>query len=285
MIIEASFFKLLHIWSAQERTRLYRNVRLIEEHSRDFFEAQGASEFANVITNELSSVGIDIPERLVIQGYPYPDNSRKHVDIYVNLEEYIRKAKIHKAYMSRNNYIEVKLFSGKDDTRGTQTITENIGYIINDILRMSLLTNRTPSRDEGISRYLLVLFDSHPENYIAYRRRDRKIRTWIEDLLLPLDFLQKLRKQKKGELPELTEMPVFNSSGTLRINLSDVNNVPNSMFSALQDGLNDKISRRSQLNIPYIKYCMFPFIGTNQSYFFLFRFFEITVSKAKSEED
>ncbi|MEA3328744.1 MAG: hypothetical protein U9Q08_03315 [Candidatus Omnitrophota bacterium] len=281
MIIEASFFKLLHIWSAQERIKLNRTIPLFDEHSRDFYEAQGASEFANVITNELSSVGIDIPERLVIQGYPYPDNSHKHVDIYVNLEEYIKKAKIHKAYMSRNNYIEVKLFSGKDNTKGTQTITENAGYIINDILRMALLTNKTPSRNEGISRYLLVLFDNHPENYISYRGRDRQIRTWIEDLLLPLDFVRKLKKQKKGELPELTDMPRFNSSGTLRINLSDVKSVPNSMFNALQNGLNNKITRHSQLNIPYIKYCMFPFIGTNQSYFFLFRFFEISVGKIK----
>lgn len=105
MIIEPAFFKLLYIWTAQRGTVQSKATK--EKHTgrrikpdkfskkKGIYETQMASIFANAIRNELSVLGIDIPDRLVIQSYPYPKSSEgKQADIYVNLGEesrYIKK--------------------------------------------------------------------------------------------------------------------------------------------------------------------------------------------------
>lgn len=286
MIIESAFFKLLHIWTAQRRDRIYyRQTRLIEppkfSKEKEVYEVQIASVFANVIRNELSVLGIDIPDRLVIQGYPYPKDKSKQADIYVNLYEFKKKAHIPISYVSEDNFIEVKLFSGKYITKGQQTTTENIGSIINAILRLAFLTgerslnNNPDGVPSGIpARYLLVLFDSHPKDYISYKTKKRKFRRWIEELLVPLDLIENLRKQKIDMRHQnIGEINSFSYSGTILLNLNDKEEIPDGMFEKLIEGFT--IKRNLFLKIPFIKYIIFPLNGSNGFYSFLLRIFEV----------
>jgi len=279
MIIESAFFKLLHIWTAQKRGKYERPISLLEYLQerpfapREFYETQFASIFANIIKNELPGLGIDIPERLVVQGYPYPDNPRKQVDIYVDLTEYVSKANIPFVYISKQNYIEVKLFGGKYTTRGGLTTTENIGYIINDILRLSLFTKKAQNFENGVpSRYLLVIFDGYPKDYIAYSNRE-----WLEELFLPLSFPGILKKQIKNRMDAIDRMPYMSYSQTIELRLSNKKNVPDSLFNKIRNDFVVKIDRHTLLRIPFIKYSIFPLNGSELFYAFLFRLFNIGI--------
>ena len=284
MLIESAFFKLLHIWTAQERIKLYKLAKLFESHGRTFYEAQAASEFANLIMNELLSVGIHIPERFVIQNSSYPDNSHKRVDIKINFSEYFKASKMLSSYISRNNFIEVKLYGSIDSTIGGETKTENIGSILNDILRLELFTRSLAGGSRERAKYMLVYFDDHPKKYVAYNKKGGGRREWIEKLLVSLSSSGDISKQSKGEIPNISKMPVVNFSGNLEINLNNTKDVPNSMFNKIVNGLGKKINRNSTLKIPFVKYMVFPFSGNHQAYFFLIRIFNVKIIKGSTHK-
>ncbi|MCK5494280.1 MAG: hypothetical protein KAJ14_14305, partial [Candidatus Omnitrophica bacterium] len=252
---------------------------ILESHSRTFYEAQAASEFANLIMNELLAVGVHIPERFVIQNSSYPDDSHKRVDIKVDLKEYFSAANMLTSYISENNFIEVKLFGSIGSTIGTAAKTDNIGSILNDILRLEFLTKSVSGITQSVSKYMLIYFDNHPRNYIAYNKRGGSRRKWVEDLLISLNSSADIYKQSEGEIPHIGKMPCLNFSGNLEIDLSDTVDIPNTMFERLKARLKVEISRNVKLQIPFVKYMVFPFAKESQAYFFLIRIFDVKIEK------
>ena len=116
-----------------------------------------------------------MPARFVIQEYPYPSDSSKQVDIFVNLEEYIKKSNISISYVSQDNYIEVKSFIQQNTSKSSPPKTENIGRILNEILRLTLLTSQRGLKTIP-AHYLLIIFKGHPKKYLSYTTKDKKER-------------------------------------------------------------------------------------------------------------
>lgn len=281
MLIESAFFKLLHIWTAQERIKILNQTKLFKSHDRTFYEAQVASEFANLVMNELSDAGVHIPESFVIQNCPYPDDSYRRVDVKVSLHEYFDAVKMLPSYISKNNFIEVKLFAGG----GTEAKTYNIGSILNDMLRLELLTKTISVKHKDSSKYMIVCFDNHPKNYLAYNRGTGGRRQWIGDLLIPSRFGENIYKQAKGNTSNINIMPVLNFSGRIELDLSDTSDIPGTMFDAITHGLDKvRINRTSIIQIPFVKYTIFPFTEEHQAYLFLIRIFNITIKKASKNK-
>ena len=91
MIIEASFFKLFSYVSAVDKFQKETQFVKAKESpkfskERNIYESQIVGMFADIIKSELRSLGIFVPARFVIQEYPYPSDSSKQVDIFVNLD-------------------------------------------------------------------------------------------------------------------------------------------------------------------------------------------------------
>ena len=72
-------------------------------------------------------------------------------------------------------------------------------------------------------------------------------------------------------------MPPLTFLGTIELDLSDKEEVPDVMFNKLKEGFEDKIKRDSILKLSFIKYCIFPLNDSNNFYFFLFRFFKCSI--------
>lgn len=68
-------------------------------------------------------------------------------------------------------------------------------------------------------------------------------------------------------------------SGTIELDLKDTKEIPDSMLEKMRKSLVDEIEikREDSIKIPFVKYCIFPFDGSNNFYSFLFRFFRVKI--------
>jgi hypothetical protein len=89
--------------------------------------------------------------------------------------------------MKIHNWIEAKFFGGIGRQAGHQTKSENAAKIALDLFRLCLFVQEERSRHRENGRYLVVVFNRNPKDYLALRRRDSAFpkREWLNLLLQP----------------------------------------------------------------------------------------------------
>ena len=158
----------------------------------------------------------------------------------------------------------MKSFIQQSASKTSPPKTENVGKILNEVLRLTLLTFQRELKTIP-AHYLLIIFKGHPKKYLSYTTKDKKERKWIKEFFIPLS------------VTSVEKMPPLTFLGTIELDLSDKEEVPDVMFNKLKEGFEDKIKRDSILRLSFIKYCIFPLNDSNNFYFFLFRFFECSI--------
>ena len=179
MIIEGAFLKL---------------PELLLGHSspRKQYEATLTSHFAMGVLLELSARNIELPMHRIHIERPYPDITESkfpgRADLYVDLGGVYSKGLWHELYgMKPNNWIEAKYFGGIGRNIGSQTKTTNAAVIAFDLFRLCLYVQELRSSDRDNGRYLLVVFNRKPSEYLALSRQstDFPKRKWLSNLLNP----------------------------------------------------------------------------------------------------
>lgn len=179
MIIEGAFLKLPEIllghWSPETQ-----------------YEATLTNYIAMGVLLELSARNIGLPmEHIHIEkSYPKINKSKstKRLDLYVDLEGIYNNVSNHNLYgMKDKNWIEAKFFGGMGRQAGTQKKTENVAIIALDLFRLCLFIKESRSKFRDNARYLLLVFNRQPKNYLAFRRKNSSYpkREWLNLLLKP----------------------------------------------------------------------------------------------------
>ena len=160
MIIEGAFFKLPDYF-------------LSKDDASQYYESYLISYFTLAIFLELQNRGVNNPFLNIQMDKPYPKEKNKRVDIYVNIP-WLSAEKVRSSAegygIFKENWIEVKFFGGKGSAKGKQTKTENIGAILNDILRLKFYA------PWNSGRYCLIGFNRKPEEYLAFYKKKTKER-------------------------------------------------------------------------------------------------------------
>jgi len=180
MIIEGAFLKL-------------PELLLGHTFPSEQFEATQTNYLAMAALLELSGRNIQAPMRRVHLEKPYPkltaSKSPGRADLYIDLRGLFTGLWENLYGMKPHNWIEAKYFSGIDRNNPSQPKTQNAARIILDLMRLCLFVqeDRSQTRDRG--RYLVLVFNREPSQYVAFRRNNSRIpeRTWLTELLNPGD--------------------------------------------------------------------------------------------------
>lgn len=175
MIIEGAFLKLpeLMLGHSEPRTQ---------------FEATLLNQLAMGVLIELSARNIELPMHRIHTERSYSKfkgiGSLGRADLYVDLSDtFFNKGLWHHLYgMKPYNWIEAKYFGGIGRQAGSQSKTENAAYIALDIFRLCLFIEEIRHSTRENSRYLLILFKSHPKDYLAFGSKDNSERSWLINL-------------------------------------------------------------------------------------------------------
>jgi len=177
MIIEGAFLKL-------------PELLLGHMFPKEQYEATLINHLAMGVLLELSARNIELPMHRVHIERPYPVVSGAQVpgraDLYVNLEGVFVTGLWHNLYgMKTHNWIEAKFFGGIGRQSGNQTKSENAAKIAFDLFRLCLFVQEERSKHRDNARYLVVVFNRDPKDYIALHRRDSSFpeRQWLNILL------------------------------------------------------------------------------------------------------
>lgn len=180
MIIEGAFLKL-------------PELLLGHMFPKEQYEATLLNYLAMGVLLELSARSIELPMHRIHLERPYPEVSG-HVtgraDLYVNLGGTSGHGLGHNLYgMKPDNWIEAKFFGGIGRQAGTQTKVENAGRIAFDLFRLCLFVQEERSKVRNNGRYLVVVFNRRPQDYLAFRRQKSgfRDRIWLTRLLQPGD--------------------------------------------------------------------------------------------------
>jgi len=174
MIIEGAFLKLPEL--------LLRHVMYREQ-----YEATLTNRLAMAVLLELSARNVELPMNRIHIEKPYPEISNR-VDPYVDLVGLFNNVVNHNLYgMKIYNWIEAKFFGGVGRQIGHQQKVSNAGKIALDLLRLCLFVREDRSAYRSNGRYLLVVFNREPGDYVAFRRRvsDFPEREWLDILSEP----------------------------------------------------------------------------------------------------
>ena len=176
MIIESAFFKLPelllgHMFPAEQ------------------YESTLNNYLAMGVLLELNARNVPLPMTRVHIEKPYPSIGQSRspglADLYADLQGLFPESARDLYGMKPNNWIETKFFSGIDRRAGTEPRTTNAAELALDLLRLCLYV-QDRSRTGDNTRYLVVVLDREPSEYLAFRRRDGgSERSWMRDLLRP----------------------------------------------------------------------------------------------------
>jgi len=175
MIIESAFYNL-------------PELLMIMGSDRDMYEATLINSFAMGVHSALNARNIDMPTKRIHAEKPYPELNDNitpgRADLFVDLSS-IYGSSFHQSYgMNQSNWIEAKYFGGLGRVKSAQGKTNNAGSILLDILRLSLLVKEARSKNRENARYLLLLFNRHPEEYLSLKRNSC-VKEWIIPMLKP----------------------------------------------------------------------------------------------------
>lgn len=177
MIIEGAFLKL-------------PELLLGHSYPRSQYEATLVNHLAMGVLLELAARNIELPMYKIHIEKPYSDISKKkspgRADLYVDLSGIFKKGLCHNEYgMKNHNWLEAKYFGGIGRQRGRPQKVINAALIAIDLLRLCLFVQETRSKDRGNSRYLVLIFNRNPKDYLAFSRQNSSNREWINSLLRP----------------------------------------------------------------------------------------------------
>lgn len=181
MIVEGAFLKL---------------PELLLGHSspRRLYEATLTSHLAMGVLLELPARNIELPMHQIHIERSYPDKNLSkapgRVDLYIDLSGVYTEGLWHELYgMKPDNWIEAKFFGGIGRNVGTQTKTTNSAVIALDLFRLCLFVQEWRSKYRNNARYFLMIFNRHPNEYLAIYRQssDFPEREWLNRLLQPGD--------------------------------------------------------------------------------------------------
>jgi len=156
MLIEAAFYKL---------SDYFQSI----ESPGELYEAQLSFIFAVAIFQEFQARGFSYLLPNIQVNRPYPEKLSRKADIFVK----IPKSKLPPEILHRwaasgvceENWIEVKFFGGAERKESTEPKTQNLGKILEALLRLKFY-----AREGG--KYLLIVFNRLPEYYLPLKRRE-----------------------------------------------------------------------------------------------------------------
>lgn len=151
------------------------------------FEATVVHLFSVAILMELNARNIPRYFQHVATEKPYPTkglNDRPiHADIFVNLNEAYPGHGYIDSYGTRyQNWIEAKAFLSTVRKRSAPPLTENVGRIIRDLLRICIFPEELQGKIRQNGRYLLLIFSDSPSKSLAMSTNTQK-RLWLSNLL------------------------------------------------------------------------------------------------------
>jgi hypothetical protein len=189
MIIENAFLKLPELLTSNY------------DHG-DTFEATVVHYLATAIHMELNSRNIPRPFEHVATEKPFPtkaiDGKAIRCDLFVNLKGAVLMGTRIELYGTRElNWVEAKVYMGSSRASSTPPKTSHAGKILRDLLRLCLLPEELQGRMRQNGRYMLIVCDSHPSEYLPLKNRG-----WLSTLF----------KEKDPVL----EIPLSNEPDTLR---------------------------------------------------------------------
>lgn len=154
------------------------------------YEASIVGAFSLAILQELNGRNIQNPiSCLIAERRYFGEEENVRADLCVELSTTFVGSKAFSSYGFRfTNWIEAKYFR---KTEGTPPSNQNMSSIINDLLRLAILTPDEANKDgKGSSgRYFLHVYQGDPiANKLltkARKRKDAADRVWIEKILTP----------------------------------------------------------------------------------------------------
>jgi hypothetical protein len=167
MLLESAFYKLPELMS--------------DTQNSGQVEASVVQYLANALQMEINSRSAPFSYNLIFVEEPYPIKKSRGSQLRADLLFYAGKAIpstsqfFLKYYGFRvEQWLEAKTFFRSSG----QAKTQNLGKIVKDIMRLCLLPEEFQGKNRNIGRYLLLVFDKHPRQYLAISNRQ-----WAEDLI------------------------------------------------------------------------------------------------------
>lgn len=154
MIIESAFYNLPEI--------------ILSEESNSLGEYSIRNMFSSSVLLEFNSRNVPYPLQNIKLEERYPYNKKLKCDLVVFLGDIANKSLNKHFGFCKTNWIEIKYFgSFSRKAKGSESVTENIGKILDDILRLCLLIDEPQGNIKENGRYLICIFDQNPETYLS----------------------------------------------------------------------------------------------------------------------
>lgn len=166
MIIEGAFSKIPEV--------------LINYENRDeLYEANIVNILTNAIILELNARNIDNPLMKIQLEKRYHPSQNIRCDMYSKFDFLDNKILPDYGYY-QENWIEAKYYGGINRNAGSETKSENAASILYDLYRLAKYTNGK----QNIGLYCLCIFNSQPNSYLAFHRKQGNTeREWLSKLL------------------------------------------------------------------------------------------------------
>lgn len=175
MIIESAFYNL-------------PELLMLGSSDKETYEATLINRMAMGVLTGLTARNIELPMKRIHIEKPYPDINKEYcpgrADLFIDLSS-IYSSSFHRRYgMNSDNWIEAKYFGGIGRQSSAQAKTYNAGIIAQDLLRLCLFVKEERSKSRNNARYLVLLFNRRPEEYLSLQRNS-VVQSWILPLLQP----------------------------------------------------------------------------------------------------
>ncbi len=195
MLIESAFLKL-------------PELMLSSYQHEGSVEAMVVQHLATGLQMELNCRSVPFAYNHITVETPYPNQNHKgtvfRADLLFEAAGSVPSTSRLKQYgFKEKQWLEAKSFFGRG--KSSPATTQNIGRIIKDIVRLCLLPEELLGAIRQNGRYILLVFDSHPANYLAYSDR-----SWLKSMFE--DMSPNLRIDLRAEKQSLVKAIVNSAS-------------------------------------------------------------------------
>lgn len=195
MLLESAFLKL-------------PELMLSSHQHKGSVEAMVVQHLATGLQMELNCRSVSFAYNHIAIETPYPNQNQKgtvfRADFLFEATGSVPSASRLDQYgFKEKQWLEAKSFFGRG--KYSPATTQNIGRIIKDIIRLCLLPEELQGAIRQNGRYILLVFDSPPANYLAYSDR-----AWLKSMFE--DKSPSLRIDLQAEKPSLVNAVVSRSS-------------------------------------------------------------------------
>jgi len=162
MLIEGAFLKLPEL--------------MLSSHSYSGnVEAMVVHYLSTGLQMELNSRSVPFPYNHITVEMPYPKQNKTgtvlRADLLFEAKGTVPSISRLEQYGYREmQWLEAKSYFSKGKSRSSKT--QNVGRLVKDIMRLCLLPEEYQGAIRQNGRYVLLVFDSEPSNYLAFSGRD-----------------------------------------------------------------------------------------------------------------